>query len=128
MCGGFLVDQNHVVTAAHCIFDGNSRIRKVDAAEVYLGAHDLGLLGDPVGVKKFYYPSDYKQYDLYNDIAVIELKTNVNFSRTISPICLPKLDDEPWRTLTVAGFGRLGPNSNPSRILMHVTVEHIPSK
>lgn len=122
------MDPNHVVTAAHCIFDGNSRVRRVDATEVYLGAYDLGALGSPIGVRRFYYPSDYKQYDLYNDIAVIELKERVNFTRRISPICLPKLDDEPWRTLTVAGFGRLGPNSQPSKTLMHVTVEHIPSK
>lgn len=128
MCGGFLVDPDHVVTAAHCIFDGESKLRKIDATEVYLGVHDLGGLGDAHKVRKFYYPTNYKQYDLYNDIAVLELQKPVNFSSRLFPVCLPSSDEEPYGILNVAGFGRLGPNSSPSRTLMHVQVEYIPSK
>ena len=47
-----------------------------------------------------------------NDIGLIKLSEHLNFSKTITPICLPKNHDEvvlsdPQKTLlTVAGWGR----------------------
>lgn len=128
MCGGFLIDSRHVMTAAHCIMDSNTKLRKIGATEVYLGIHDLTKLNTPHKVEKFFYPKDYNQHDLYNDIAVLRLTHPVNFTNKIRPICLPKSDDEPYKRLVVAGFGKLGANRDPSEVLMHVSVEYIPSK
>lgn len=113
------------MTAAHCIHDGNQKLRSIEATEVYLGVRDLTQLNKAHKVAKFFYPTTYKRRNLLNDIAVLELTDHINFTRTVSPICLPKSDDEPYHLLKVAGFGRLGANSNPSKVLMHVQVEHI---
>ncbi|XP_025016278.1 prostasin-like [Tetranychus urticae] len=127
MCGGFLIDSRHVMTAAHCIMETQTKVRKIEATEVYLGVHDLSKLNTAHKVNTFYYPANYKQYDLSNDIAILQLANPVNFTKKIRPICLPKSDDEPYKRLIVAGFGRLGPNMDTSTLLMHVNVEYIPN-
>ncbi|XP_053210180.1 clotting factor G beta subunit-like [Panonychus citri] len=127
MCGGFLITSKHVMTAAHCIMESQTKVRSIEATEVYLGVNDLSKLTTVHRVDKFYYPSNYKQYDLSNDIAILELSQPVNFTKKIRPICLPRSDDEPYKRLIVAGFGRLGPNKDTSELLMHVNVEYIPN-
>lgn len=117
-----------MVTAAHCVHDVGKKLRNVQAIEVYLGIKDLKKLNKPHRVERVFYPKNYQQDSLFNDIAILRLKKRVNFGAKVSPICLSDQGVAPNELLTVIGFGRLGPNKKPAQALMQVNVEYVDSK
>jgi transmembrane serine protease 3 len=135
-CGGTLIrvsdkkeQSDIVVTAAHCVYDGTSRL------EVVAGAHDLdnkystGLQRVKAGTTK-YHPA-YNSDTTMNDIAIIKLDTPINFTSTVQPACLPAEEETVADNTqaTVAGWGltREG-GAYSSNILMQVGVPTISSK
>jgi len=52
-CGGFLVDEYHITSAAHCFFSGSKPLKPINF-EVYVGAYDLKHLNAPYKVEKIY--------------------------------------------------------------------------
>ncbi|KAL7035925.1 hypothetical protein ACKWTF_008625 [Chironomus riparius] len=96
ICGGSLVSQKIVITAAHCINDKSepSFVRKPDQAIIYLGRYNLrsdaerGYLFS--GVTKFIMHADWNpRVDSYDgDIAAIVLLRTIQFTNLIQPICL----------------------------------------
>ncbi|GBM55187.1 Proclotting enzyme, partial [Araneus ventricosus] len=113
-CGGALVTDRHVITAAHCVVTGRgSTTMSPNQLSVRRGAHDLRQSNEPDSVDipveavrrhEQFNPRTYK-----NDIAVLRLRRPVQFSDHISPICLPydslTNDDLTGKTSTVTGFG-----------------------
>lgn len=117
------------MTAAHCVHDASGNPRNVDAVHVYLGAHNLYHLPKVRRVEKFILPKNYNfERPVHNDFAVLRLTKPVKFNDKVSPICIPKTDDEPYRKLRVAGWGHLGPNQKTAKILQHVDVYHVKSR
>lgn len=87
LCGGTLITQKHVVSAAHCIIDTLTLVR--------LGAYDItsnteGALDVNIESK-----SVHESYDpkfITNDISMIRLDRIVNITTLIRPICIPQTD------------------------------------
>lgn len=129
LCGGSLIDNWHIVTAAHCLHDESGNIRDPSAVQVYLGVHSLYYLPRARKVAYFIIPDNYDpSKPVNNDFAILQLAEPVKFSHTISPICIPASDQEPYRRLTVAGWGHLGPNQGTAGSLQHVDVYYVGSK
>jgi transmembrane serine protease 3 len=132
-CGGSLIrvgnqtETDIVVTAAHCVYDGTSRLT------VSAGAHDLenpsSTQQTVKGIKTAYHPS-YDPDTTANDIAVVVLEKPIKFTSTVQPACLPATGERvPDNTeATVAGWGltREG-GADTSSILMQVGVPIISS-
>uniref|UniRef100_A0A8C3FWA9 Peptidase S1 domain-containing protein n=1 Tax=Chrysemys picta bellii TaxID=8478 RepID=A0A8C3FWA9_CHRPI len=86
ICGGSLIAESWVVSAAHC-FNGDKSAYHVNLGEYQLQNPSESLVSFPI--KEIYRHPSYTDIGSSGDIALVELETPVNFNRVIRPICLP---------------------------------------
>ncbi|XP_038596912.1 cathepsin G-like [Tachyglossus aculeatus] len=117
-CGGFLVREDFVLTAAHC--NGSEM-------SVTLGAHNISSREAtqqrfPV-VKKFF--RKYNNRTLANDIMLLKLGHAVNMTKEVEIIRLPKraTGPKPGTKCSVAGWGKMEVNGRGSSTLQEVKLD-----
>ncbi|XP_007457059.1 PREDICTED: cathepsin G-like [Lipotes vexillifer] len=105
-CGGFLVREDFVATAAHCLG------RHIN---VILGAHNIRRLErtqQRIPVLRAIPHPRYNQRNNQNDIMLLQLRSRVRRNRAVRPVALPQTQKRlsPGTLCTVAGWGLLGLN------------------
>lgn len=74
VCGGTIVDQLHILTAAHCFFLKNGRQFAPEELEIVVGSIKLnGDGGDRYDILEYSYKMAFNQETTNNDIAVIKV-------------------------------------------------------
>ncbi|KAM4740021.1 mast cell protease 1A-like [Anableps anableps] len=113
VCGGFLISENVVVTAAHC--------DKQNPTSVVLGTHNLkkGVDGTMrYNVTRCRHPN-FDKVESGNDIMLLKLSEKVQLNKKVQPIQIPKatmkLKDK--AKCRVAGWGSTRPGSKVSDVL-----------
>ncbi|XP_071287227.1 coagulation factor X-like, partial [Agelaius tricolor] len=106
-CGGTILNENFILTAAHCI--NQSKEIKVVVGEVDREKKEQSESMHTVDKIIVHSKFDAETYD--NDIALLKLKEPVTFSEYVIPACLPKVDFAnevlmKQKSGRVSGFGR----------------------
>ncbi|XP_015264199.1 PREDICTED: ovochymase-1-like [Gekko japonicus] len=121
-CGGSLIHENMVVTAAHCVVNLlNPELAKnliVTVGEFDLRRTDKGEQNIPV-LKIILHPAFSRFGHMNSDIALLYLKYRVKYGHEVQPICLPHKEDtfEEGMLCVVSGWGKVSEVPEPSHLL-----------
>ncbi|XP_045906338.1 granzyme B(G,H)-like [Micropterus dolomieu] len=122
-CGGFLLNEDFVMTAAHC--DASSY-------NVLLGVHNVRKSSETqnIPVVQTFPRKDYDATDFKNDIMLLKLSSKANFNKNVKPIALAGQDDGSLpKSCLISGWGRSDRNNNyMSLVLMEANVTLIDSR
>lgn len=119
-CGATLLDDRHILTAAHCL----AEVPDATTLKVVLGEHYYKIQSSLVyPVESATIHPNYKGEDYINDIAMIRIRGRVMFTPTVHPPCLPRPGYDYTDALaTVIGWGQLVEDGGYPEVLQKVQV------
>ncbi|KAH8276755.1 hypothetical protein KR044_010773 [Drosophila immigrans] len=116
-CGGSIISRNYVLTAAHCVQYGNNVQLAVQAGSLNLNSHETYV--DVAAVKV--HPK-YKGGSVGYDLAVLRLKSQLNFNDNLNAIQLARSDPPTNSSVFISGWGAIYNGGPISKELLYIQV------
>lgn len=103
-CGGSILNERWLLTAAHCIISPSKSDYRVVA-----GSNAWRLTGNNeqvMQVEQIIVHSGWNMANVKNDIALIKVSGSFKLNKAVAPICLPGNDQFDQRTCVTSGWGK----------------------
>ncbi|EDW14764.1 chymotrypsin-2 [Drosophila mojavensis] len=100
MCGGVIIGEYHVLTAAHCVYGYNPPYLRVATGTVHWMQPDASYF-----VKEYWVHCNYNSPDYHNDIALIRLNDSIKWNEYTKPALLPDAPLANGSKLLLTGWG-----------------------
>ncbi|XP_050097528.1 chymotrypsin-2-like [Anopheles aquasalis] len=104
-CGGAIIAESWILTAAHCVQNSVTKFLKV-----LVGTNKLNAGGQLIHVKEVFIHSRYNKPTFHNDIALVKLESELKYSELVKPIEYSEQVVPESSILTLTGWGRLSTN------------------
>lgn len=111
-----------MLTAAHCC-ESNDLPDMVRLGDQHLDRTDDGAQPANYAIATVTRHKQYSSQTMYNDIALLKLRTTVKFNRFIHPACLWQTNTISHQKVIASGWGTTRSNGPASRDLLKVSLD-----
>uniref|UniRef100_A0A182JGD9 Uncharacterized protein n=1 Tax=Anopheles atroparvus TaxID=41427 RepID=A0A182JGD9_ANOAO len=84
-CGGSILNQNHVLTAASCVLDANNNLVAANQLTVRAGVLQIDASAPALTVQRIFPHQHFNPWTFENDIAVLRMTVNFSFPLVALP-------------------------------------------
>jgi len=128
-CGGTILDEETILTAAHCFYDkksGTNAFPQDNGGVLFAGITQQGSTGQQkMWMKHVHIHPQYNKVTQDNDIAIVKLKLPLTFNNNVKNACLPEFSFVPQSKAVVSGWGATTFGGSTSSHLKYASVPFI---